>query len=54
MADTSGRENDLNRALTDKESDLLRLSTVLYYLHEICRSLDLDRSSAKSSTREPS
>src|ERR1700741_4401904 len=34
MADTLGADADLNRQLTDREWNLLQLSTVLYYLHE--------------------
>jgi len=34
MADTPGANDDLNRLPTDRDLNLLQLSTVLYYLHE--------------------
>ncbi len=34
MADTDGTRNDFNQLLTDRDLNLLQLSTVLYYLHE--------------------
>jgi hypothetical protein len=34
MTDTPGADDDLNRPLTDKDLNLLQLTTVLYYLHE--------------------
>src|SRR5678815_69973 len=34
MADPPGADNDLNRLPTDRDLNLLQLSTVLYYLHE--------------------
>lgn len=34
MADTPGANDDFNRLPTDRDLNLLQLSTVLYYLHE--------------------
>ena len=34
MAETPGADDDPNRLLTDRDLNLLQLSTVLYYLHE--------------------
>jgi hypothetical protein len=34
MADTHGTDNDFNRVLTEKDLDLLQLTTLLYYLRE--------------------
>jgi len=34
MADTPDADNDFNRLPTDRDLNLLQLSTVLYYLHE--------------------
>src|SRR6266566_8154155 len=34
MADTDGTRNDFNQLLTDRDLNLLQLTTVLYYLHE--------------------